>query len=286
MRPRGVHTSRTIEAIQAAWRRRPELKHYLQFFDNCLWLAIVVLQWWLVLWAMRKRIFLHARMFTIFLAFVATQATALFAISRLPYAVYFWGYYVGATVEVILLVLVVYEVFLKVFAPLESLPPRAVARLLTTIIASLIIVTTLAVWRPATRPDVIAAFARTLDRTANLVVAVSFWSVVLYARSLGIPWRSRIAGIAKGFLLYLSVQSAIVAIMGFTQQTWWAPLNRIAMVSYTAALLIWTHALRRQEEEIQLPTPAALLKLRTAVAQMRRKTQTLVVQGKTRWIEE
>jgi hypothetical protein len=117
-------------------------------------------------------------------------------------------------------------------------------------------------------------------------VALSFWSVVFYARKLGIPWRSRMAGIAAGFLFFLTIQSITTAALGFAPQSWFGALSRIGLVSYLASLFVWLRAVQRKEAKVQLPTPEALLQLRAAVEQMQNATGNLAVQGKTRWIAE
>jgi hypothetical protein len=123
-------------------------------------------------------------------------------------------------------------------------------------------------------------------RTTNFVVSLSFWSLVIYARKLGIPWRSRMAGIAAGFLFFLTIQSITTAALGFAPQSWFASLNRIGIISYLSSLFVWLHAVQREEDRAELPTPEALLHLAAAVGQMRNATGKLAVQGKTRWQAE
>ncbi len=49
---------------------------------------------------------------------------------------------------------------------------------------------------------------------------------------------------------------------------------------------MWALAVRRQEIVVELPTPAALDKLRSLVAQMQLDSGRLAVQGKTKWSEK
>lgn len=263
------------------------MKQYLHLFDYAAWIAIATLQWMLLVLSIRNGLARVAPAYLAFVAFVTLQSIALLAISQfMAYSVYFWVFYFGVAVETAILFFVVYDVFRNVFDPLSSLPPRTIARLVSTvaIIASLAI--TLAIWKPAVRPDALAALARTFQRTTNFVVSLSFWSVVFYARKLGIPWRSRMAGIAAGFLFYMTIQSITTAAMGFAPQSLFGTLSRIGIVSYLASLLVWLHAVQRKEARIELPTPEALLQLTAAVWQMRNATEKLSMQGKTRWQAE
>jgi hypothetical protein len=265
----------------------PQMKHYLHLFDYAVWLAVASLQWTLLAVSLRKGMARLAPSYIAFLVFATIESTALTVIAQfMPYPVYFWAFYFGVALETALLFFVVYDVFRNVFDPLSSLPPRTVARLVYAVAIIAAVSITLAIWKPAVRPDALAALARTFERTTDFIVSLSFWSVVFYARKLGIPWRSRMAGIAAGFLLYLTSQSVTTAVMGFAPQSWFASLNRIGIVSYLASVFMWLHAVQREEAKVELPTPEALLQLTAAVGQMRSATEKLSIQGKTRWQAE
>jgi hypothetical protein len=264
------------------------MKQYLQLSDYALWMAIVALQWYLLVVAIRRGIGKLAPRYVLFVAFVSLKSTSLFLISRyLSYPAYFWAFYLGMAAETFLLVCVLHDIFRSVFDPLGSLPPRAVGKLVTSVALIMTAALTLAMWSPAVNSDAAVALLRTVHRSAEFVVALSLWSVVFYARALGIPWRSRIAGIASGFLFYLTVQSLVTAAigldLGLTAVTW---LSRIGIISYLISLVVWVLAVRRQEAAVALPTPAALGKLRSLVAQTRSDSGRLTVQRKTKWSEQ
>jgi hypothetical protein len=189
-------------------------------------------------------------------------------------------------IESALLLSVLYDIFRRVFDPLSSLPPKTLAKLGAGVAAILIVATTLAFSRPATNSTAITALVRTLHRSTEFVIALSFWSLVMYARALGIPWRSRLAGIAAGFLFYLSIDTVTTAAFGFAPRSWFAWWDRADNAVFLITLFIWSRAVQIKEKEVELPTPEALLQLRNAVAQMRSDSKKLTVQGKTRWIEE
>lgn len=260
------------------------MKQYLHLFDYAVWIAIATLQWMLALISVGKGLARNAPGYVAFVSFAAFQSMVLLSIAQFTaYAVYFWAFYLGAAVEAAILFFVVYDVFRNVFDPLASLPPRTVAKAVAGIALIAALSITLAMWKPAVRPDAMAALASTFQRTTNFVVSLSFWSLVLYARKLGIPWRSRMAGIASGFLFYLTIQSITTAVLGFAPMTWFTTLSRIGIVSYLASLLVWLRAVQLQEAKAELPTPEALLQFSAAVGQMRDAAGRLAVQRKTRW---
>lgn len=264
------------------------MKDYLQLLDYILWIAIIALQWSLLVVAVRSGIRRIAPRYVFFVAFLSLQSTALLAVSRyLSYSAYVWAFYAGMAAETFLLIFVVHEIFRSAFDPLGSLPPRTVAKLVAGVILISTTALTLAIWSPAVNPDAVVALLRTFHRSAEFVVALSLWSVVLYARALGIPWRSRVAGITVGFLLYLTIQSIVTAAIGANPGrlavTW---LSRIGIVSYLGSLIVWMAAVRRQEVAVELPTPDAIGKLRSLVAQARSDSGKLTVQSKTKWSEQ
>ncbi|MBZ5522267.1 MAG: hypothetical protein LAP21_08495, partial [Acidobacteriia bacterium] len=139
-----------------------------------------------------------------------------------------------------------------------------------------VVAITLAMWRPAVNAEALVALCRTAHRTSEFVVCCSLWSVVLYARSLGIPWRSRVAGIARGFLVYLTFQAVTTAGVAFAGAAWVAWLSRAGIASYLVALVLWFRAVRQPEEiSLELPTPDALLGLMRLMGQMRPGTRQL-----------
>ena len=266
------------------------MKEYLHLFDYAVWLTIAALQWILAVMSVRKGMTRGAPRYVAFISFATLQTMALLAISQfMPYAVYFWTFYIGGAIETTLLFFVVYDVFRNVFDPLSSLPPRTVAKSVAGLAFIIALSVTLWICKPAVRPDPLSALAlgRTFERTTNLVVSLSFWGLAFYARKLGIPWRSRMAGIASGFLIYLTVQSSTTAALGFAPSTWFGTLNRIGVISYLASLIVWLRALQLEEPEVELPTPEALVQVAAAVEQMGAAAGQLgAAQRKSRWQAE
>jgi hypothetical protein len=262
------------------------MKQYLHSFDYALWIVIAALQLIMLATSIRKGLARTTPWYHAFLSFVSVESIILMAVAQfMAYPVYFWAFYFGGAIEAALLFFVVYDVFRNVFDPLNSLRPGTVAKAVAGVAIITAVSITLAIWKPAVRPDALAALARTFQRTTNFVVSLSFWSLVFYARKLGIPWRSRMVGIAAGFLFFLTIQSTTTAALGFAPQSWFASLSRIGIISYLASIFMWLRA-AQEEDRGELPTPEAFLKLSAAVGQMQDATQRLTVQGKTRWQAE
>ncbi len=235
-----------------------------------MWSMVALLQCAVLVAALRSKLFRSLPNFVLFVGFAALQTIFLILVSQYAsYGVYFYGFYAGISIESVLLVLVIHEFFKTVFEPRKTLPSGAIAKLVATIIGVLVIAVASALWKPVTSHfESIVSFLRTCHRTAEFTVCCSLWAVVLYARALGIPWRSRVADIASGFLVYLTVQSVTTTAMGFVGQPWGTRLSEIGSLSYLAALVIWIAAFRRQEHSLELPSPNELLTLKTLWAKV------------------
>jgi len=257
----------------------PPVKQYLHLLDYGLWTAIMALQWCLLVLAIRREISRILPRYVLFLAFLCFQSTWLVAVSQsLSYRWYFWSFYAGMAVEHTLLLFVVYDLFREGFAPLASLPPNTFPNLVTWLLSLVIIAVGFFVWKPGKSIDMQFALVRNLARTAQITVAGCLWAVIVYARLLRIPWRSRVAGIARGFLVYLSIQSFTSAAMSFANarsESWNMWLGRTSIVSFLVALLMWLVALRRRDVAVELPTPGSLLFLKNLVRRNREDALTL-----------
>jgi hypothetical protein len=265
------------------------MKQYLHLLDYTFWWAIIGLQCLVAFTAVRRGLARTLPRYLLFITFVSVKSLGLFAIAQLlPYRVYFWGFYAGIAAETILLLFVVYEIFANSFEPRASLPPRTIARLVIALVSAATLCLTYALWTPASRPNFpkYVDVLNTLDRSASIVVACSLWTLVMYARSIGIPWRSRVAGIARGLLVNLSVQAFAITAIGFSSPAVGMWFSRIGMAGYIVALGLWLRAVLQREVAAVLPAPEKLKALRTVVAHMGVEARTLQVMSKTRLREE
>lgn len=245
------------------------MKSYLHSIDQCLWFANAI-SYWIVL-TIGKSLRSVLPRFWIYILFSGIEGVALIAIGFLSYPTYFWSFYAGLAIESVLLIVVLYEIFLESFAPLDTLPARTIPRLVAMVASAAALVLAWAMWKPASHVGFpwFVDFLSTLNRSAGAVTAAALWTVVMYARHLRIPWRSRAAGVARGFLVYLSAQAILTAVSGFSTVRGTMIVNRLAMICYLAALAMWMRAVTRKEIPVILPAPESLKTVQTAVAGMK-----------------
>jgi hypothetical protein len=267
------------------------MKLYLSWLDYGLWWTTVILQWLALAFSMAGRLQHQAPRFLLYLCLLCVKSSVLVWVSlAYSYAAYFWCFYAGIAIETVLLLLVVHEIFRNTFDPLGVLPPGTIARLAGFLIVSTSIFITIGIWKPAQTSgwvDSLTALLRTIHRTVTFTVAIALWSLVMYARSLGIPWRSRIAGIAAGFLYCLSVESFVRAGQSFAPHAWFIWFDRSLSACFLVTLAMWIMAtLRPAETAIELPTPEAMKKVSIVVAQMRSVAGAIRVVIKEKWSVE
>jgi hypothetical protein len=267
------------------------MKHHLSSLDYALWLTIMGLQFAVWIFALSNRLqTLHPR-FVSYLVFLCAKSTLLIVLSLChPYSWYFWAFYSCIAVETTLLMLVVYEIFRNTFDPLGALPPGTIARLVAFLTGATAILISVACWRPAPTSlfvDTLTAILRTVHHTVAFAATLALFSLVMYARSLAIPWRSRTAGIAAGFLFLLSFESFVRAGQSFAPHAWFAWFDRALSLVTAATLATWIQATRRPEEILtNLPTPEALQKTSKAVAEMRSTLDAARVKVESKWSVE
>jgi hypothetical protein len=224
------------------------MKQYLHAVDYVLWALVITGQLFLFCDAIRRRIASDLPHFTLLLGLLTSKSILLLFISFFfNYEVYFYAYYVGSVLVTLGLVLVAYEIFRLVFAPLGPLTAHTISKMICTLIVLLGAAIAAAIWRPSENSDPIFSVILTCERSVGFVVCFSYWLLVLFAHQEGSPRRSRVARITYGFLLYLTVQALVYALVGYVPESVGSLLNRVATVAYLGGLGFWVAALRAKE---------------------------------------
>ena len=110
-------------------------------------------------------------------------------------------------IEAIFLNLVLLEILVKVLDPFESLPGRTVAKFCFWAVLGISTAVAFSVMMPSGHKGPLIEVPLTIERTIFLADAALLWILLVQAKKLGITWKSSVAEIAIGFVLYLTVQS-------------------------------------------------------------------------------
>jgi len=216
-------------------------------------------------WALLKRkVFMqHWRAFSYYVFFMAGSSILTLAIlwfgSRSAYVI---SYSAVDFIEAILLNLVLLEILVKVLDPFESLPGRTVARFCFWAILGISTAVALSVMMPAGHRDPFIQVPLTIERTIFLADACLLWILLVQSKALGITWKSSVAEVAIGFVLYLTVQATTRFVAAIYQGPRLLSLaSEVGQVAYLIAVLSWVWTITRRDPIPAPPSAEALARV-------------------------
>jgi hypothetical protein len=213
------------------------MKHQLLTFDYVLWYVTIICQV-VACYALvrRKQFFQHWKVFGYYLFY--STGVAMFAAA----------YSILDFIEAIFLNLVLLEILVKVLDPFESLPGRTVAKFCFWAVLGISTAVAFSVMMPSGHKTPLIEVPLTIERTIFLADAALLWTLLVQAKKLGITWKSAIAEIAIGFVLYLTVQ----ATTRFVASIYADPLLRsissqVGQFAFLIAVLGWTWTITHRD---------------------------------------
>ena len=218
------------------------MKRTLFTFDYVFWYATILCQL-VACFALikRKEFFRHWKVFGYYVFYMAGAMIFTLAIVRFgsPGA-FATTYIIVDFIEAILLNLVLLEILVKVLDPFESLPGRTVARFCFWAVLGISTAVALSVVMPSGHRESYIEVPLTIERTIFLADASMLWILLVQSKTLGITWKSSVAEISIGFVLYLTVQATTRFVAGLYQ----GPIMRsicseVGQVAYLIAVLSW-----------------------------------------------
>jgi lysylphosphatidylglycerol synthetase-like protein (DUF2156 family) len=231
-----------------------------------LWITSLLLQGAACWFVVKKNYFAHWKAFGYYLFLVTAHTAVMLPLSFLGNdKIYAATYTIGDFIEALLLSLVVLEILVHVLEPFESLPGRTVARLCFWAVLGISVAVVLSVYvpnRPNLKPNLLIDLPLTLERTIFLADAAILWVLLFQARALGITWKSCLAEITIGFVLYLTVQSTTRFVLGiYDNSTARTLAAEVAQFSYLIALASWIWTMTHRDPVPPRPAPETLARL-------------------------
>lgn len=166
-------------------------------------------------------------------------STSLFLLSVHNYGEYAASFYLLAIVSACCKFGILARLISQVFGPYETLPNGTMVRLSLGIVSTIGTFSAVIFGSHASNLDQSINFLRTADSALAASVLCGFWFVVIYARKLGLYWRSQSAGVAVGFLFYSSVQTATKLVMFHASPSEAIWVRNISQLAYLIALFVW-----------------------------------------------
>ncbi|HLJ91114.1 MAG TPA: hypothetical protein VKZ53_30200 [Candidatus Angelobacter sp.] len=240
------------------------MRHYLSTIDYGLWLSIIVLQL-AACWTVVKKSFYGSwKAFSYYLFFVAAQSEILFGVSQLgSYKTYAFVYYAGGFTEAVLLTLVVLEVLVKVLDSFEALPGRTIAWFCAWLVVAVSLALVLSLSHLSRNYNVFINLPLTIQRTVFLVDAALLWVVLLQAKTLGVTWKSSVAEIAIGFVLFLTVQALSRFLVGiYDSPIFISMAGQAGQAAYLFALVGWIWTMFHRDPRPAPPSTETVTRMR------------------------
>jgi hypothetical protein len=246
------------------------MKHRFLTFDYAFLYTIIFCQL-VACWALikRKEFFRHWRVFGYYLFYMASSSILTLAIvwlgSRDAYA---YTYLVVDFIEAILLNLVLLEILVKVLDPFESLPGRTVARFCFWAVLGISTAVALSVMMPSVHKEAYIQVPLTIERTIFLADASLLWILLVQSKSLGITWKSSVAEIAIGFVLYLTVQATTRFVVAIYQTPMLQSLaSEVGQFAYLIAVLSWIWTILRRDPVPAPPSAESMARMEKLASQ-------------------
>jgi hypothetical protein len=222
-----------------------------QLAYTVLWCAHPVLL--LAVSAAMLRRQLH-RAFPVFFAYNLFQV-AVFAVvfpcyeAQLSFA-YFYAYWIGAMISLVIGFKVIHEVFLDVFRPFHTLKDLGTLMFKWAALVMLLVAGVVAAANSSSADSPLVQAVLTVQRCVRVIQVGLILFLLVFAKYLGVSRRQPTFGIALGFGGFASVELFLVAlhISGHLRQTTISLLN---MVAYNLSILLWLGytLLKRQVRE-------------------------------------
>src|SRR5437016_5827987 len=242
------------------------MKNSLFSLDRILWMlwfSIILVQFW-VCWVVVKKGFYRSwKAFSYYLFIMAANSVVLLAISRFgsPTA-YAWSYYAAGFTEAVLLSLVVLEILVKVLDPFEALPGRNIAWFCFWAVLGISVAVAVSVSQPS-RHTMFFTLPLMIQRTIFLADAALLWVVLLQARSLGVTWRSSVAEVAMGFVLFLTVQAITKFLMAVYDNPLFLKIaGGVGQAAFLCSLCGWIWTMFHRDPLVAPPSAETLTQMR------------------------
>src|SRR5690242_7429655 len=246
------------------------MKQGLLTLDYVFWYATILCQvvaCGALLW--RREFFRHWKVFSYYIFYMAGAMIFTLAVERFGSSHAFEiTYSLVDFIEAILLNLVLLEILVKVLDPFESLPGRTVARFCFWAVLGISTAVALSVMMPSVHKEAYIQVPLTIERTIFLADASLLWILLVQSKSLGITWKSSVAEIAIGFVLYLTVQATTRFVVAIYQTPMLQSLaSEVGQFAYLIAVLSWIWTILRRDPVPAPPSAESLARMQKLTSQ-------------------
>ena len=172
---------------------------------------------------------------------------------------YFVAFYVVTILAYVIAFAIAFELYYKIFDPRIGLSVWGPRHVVIMISVSLGMAITLGVLLAARNGGCWTRTMVTMEQVMSVALWATFCILLIYSRLLAFTWRPRPAGVALGFVVYLTI--SVISVFIRARLSLGAALiaGQVGMAAYFLSLVWWLGVLWGEEK---LPEGAPLRKLR------------------------
>ena len=203
-----------------------------------LWISHPVLELLLAAALLWRKLYKKFPVFFSFVVFQLLHFAVLFPIHQYgSYTLYFYCYWVAATIGLVFGFLVIHEIFLDVFRPYHMLRDLGTILFKWAALVMMIVALVVAVSNPAGQSPIIEALL-TMQRCVRVVQCGLVLFLMIFSNYLGVSWKQHSFGIALGLGVLAGTQLAGNALYSGGQIS--GPAWDLANTSlYCCTVLVW-----------------------------------------------
>ena len=180
--------------------------HAIPLYSRILFIGITALECFLAIMLLRWDAWRRYPVMSAYLTLQGIGTLATLLIARFGAAMpYFYTYFATTFFLNLVAFAVALELYYKIFDPKFGFSAWRPRHVVIMISVSVGVAITLGLLFAARNGGSLTRSMMTVEEIMNVALWATFCTLCLYSRSLGFIWRPRVAGIAMGFIFYLTV---------------------------------------------------------------------------------
>ena len=196
--------------------------------------------------------------FSTYIIFQATEIVVLYGVYRWSsQRVYFWAYWAGCVLDLLLQLCVVFELARIVLKPTGTWVRDARKMFLLLAVAGTLIAAAVSYGVNPTRPTTLDNWIEKANLFSAMLNAQLFLAMGLASTRLGLAWRHHVMRISSGWMLWASVDLFVEAAYSYLGPNWHGVvLDNIRILAFQAATIYWAVNLWLPEPKSRTLSPA------------------------------
>ena len=229
----------------------------IPLYSRILFIGITALECLLAIMLLRWDAWKRYPVMSVYLTWQAAGglATLLIAFSGAPMSYFYVSHVVTILLNLIAFA-VALELYYKIFDPRIGLFAWGRRHVVIIISVSLAVAIMIGRLFTARNGGSLTRTTATVDEVMNVALWATFCILWIYSRSLGFTWRPRVAGIAMGFILYLTVSVICIFISARFSLSAALISNQVVAAAEFLAMAWWLGVFWGEEK---LPEPEAFM---------------------------